>query len=318
VTQVLILGLSSIVTRRVLPALRQIPDIDGIDVASTKASDPAVRDAWRDGAAFYDYARALSLSSAEVVYVSLVNSEHERWARAALEAGRHVVVDKPAFLGCENAMRMAELAARRDRCLAEATVFGYHPQIGEARRVFTDSADAPRRIVAVLSFPPMDPANFRYQRALGGGALWDLGPYLAACGRVFFGVEPEMVEARVVAERGDLEIAFSALGAFGEGRSLAGHFGFDTAYVNRLHLVGAAVAVEMDRAFTTPPDQANILRVSSQRGSAAVGVPAADSFTAFFRHVVKRIAARDWGALTADMLNDARALDRYRAAAGVA
>jgi NDP-hexose-3-ketoreductase len=318
VTQVLILGLSSIVTRRVLPALRQLAEVEAIDVATTKAADPAVRGSWTGGTAYSDYAAALQGSSAELVYVSLVNSEHERWARAALEAGRHVVVDKPAFLGCDRTMRMAELAAKHGRCLCEATVFAYHPQVDAARQVFAENGDQVFRVVAVLSFPPMDASNFRYDPALGGGAMWDLGPYLAACGRVFFGVEPDLVESRVVARRGDLEIAFSALGVFGEGRSLAGQFGFDTAYVNRLQLIGGAVTVELDRAFTTPAGHANTLRVVARDAARTVGVPAADSFALFFQHVIRSIRAHHWGSLSADMLTDARVLERYREAAGVA
>src|SRR5438093_12275310 len=101
---VLILGLSSIVQRRVLPALHAL-GIERIDVATRKAVDPAVRRGWSHGHIFESYQAALSESDAPVVYVSLVNSEHEHWIEASLPTGHHVIVDKPATLGCDATAR---------------------------------------------------------------------------------------------------------------------------------------------------------------------------------------------------------------------
>ena len=315
---VLILGLSSIVSRRALPALRALPRVGRIDLATRKASDPAVRASWEDGEIYADYAEALSHSSAELVYVSLVNSEHEPWTRAALEHDRHVVVDKPALLGRASAETLVDLAARRSRCLAEATVFGYHPQIAMIQQAFADAGLAPTRISVLLSFPPLDPGNFRYQPSLGGGALWDVGPYLVAASRVFFGEEPSTTDCRILARGGDgVELAFSALGGFPGGRSLMGHFGFDTAYCNRLQLIGPTISLELDRAFTTPGDYANTIRGTVADQPVSIAVPPADSFGLFFDHLTERIEAADWRQLTADLLMDARSLERYRATAGV-
>ena len=312
---VLIIGLSNIVTRRVLPALRTLPSVGRIDVATRKAEDASLKAKWTHGEVYGDYSSALRQTRAALAYVSLVNSEHERWARWALDAGLHVVVDKPAFLGRERAEVMLDLAARHDVCLAEAVVFAHHPQIAAAKRVFTEAQSTPTRIAALFTFPPMDPANFRYRSSLGGGAVWDVGPYAAAAGRVFYGEEPESVHCQILAHAADVEIAFSTLQVFSEGRSLIGHFGFDAAYCNRLHLIGPTIAAELDRAFTTPPELANRLRVSGSSGDSTVEIPPTDSFACFMDHVLRCVAAREWGALAADLLADARTLDRMRTAA---
>jgi len=313
---VLIVGLSNIVMRRVLPALKGLPQVERIDVATKKATDASTRKGWTHGEIYEDYEDALKRSQAHLVYVSLVNSEHERWTEAALEAGRHVVVDKPAFLGHERAQRMVELAQRRDVCLAEATVFGYHPQIGIARQLLEDAGSPPTRISMAFSFPPMDAGNFRYQRHLGGGALWDVGPYLVATSRLFFGAQPVSVDCRVLARNEtNVEIAFSALGIFPEGRSLVGQFGFDSAYLNRIQVIGRSLIVELDRAFTIPADYANTIRVTGANGASVVEVGPADAFRCFFEHVIGRIDAHDFSSLAADLLTDARVLDCYREAA---
>lgn len=313
----LILGLSSIVTRRVLPALRSLPTVGRVDLATRKAGDPEVTAGWTHGRVFPDYLTALRQSRAPLVYVSLVNSEHERWARGALEHGFHVVVDKPAFLGCEPAEDLLDLAAKQGRCLAEATVFGYHPQIAAVKEAFAAAGSELTRISALFTFPPMDPTNFRYRSVLGGGALWDVGPYAVATGRIFFGEEPTVVACQTLARGGeDVEIAFSALQVFPSGGSLVGHFGFDAAYCNRLTVIGNDLIVDLDRAFTTPPDFTNSIRVSAPQGTSSAQVAAADSFALFFGHLLSCVSAGDWTELGRDLLADARTLERLRKAAG--
>ena len=265
------------------------------------------------------YADALAKTTAELVYISLVNGEHERWARAALDRGLHVIVDKPAFLGRAPAEELLELAARKGVCLAEATVFAYHPQIAALKQAFVDAGAPPTRIGALFSFPAMNPENFRYRSGLGGGALWDTGPYLTATGRIFFGEEPTSVNCTVLARGGadNVEIAYSASATFAGGRGLVGQFGFDTAYVNRLEILGPRLAAEADRVFTTPPDLANTLLLARQGGSSTAEIPPADAFRIFFDHVVRSIEAQNWNQLGAELLSDARTLERYRVAAGV-
>lgn len=306
--RVLVLGGSAIVRKRVLPALAARPEVTGVEIASRTASD----------AAFPDYATALEESAAELVYVSLVNSDHAPWAERALESGRHVVVDKPAFPDLAQAERLVELSRSRGLCLAEATVYTRHPQIEAIRELFTEAADAPSRIVASFSFPPLDEGNFRYRRELGGGALADLGPYAVSPGRLFFAARPEEVECRVLSRGGpdDLETAFSVLMRYREGRSLVGHFGFDTAYRNRLSLLGSELSVDVDRIFTTPETLENGLEVRRRSGASRVKAPAADCFALFLHEVVRRIGEHDLEGLRQELVDDAFALEQLRRSAG--
>jgi len=306
--RVLILGNSAIARKRLLPALSTLPEITGIDIASRSASD----------AAFSDYERALAESDAELVYVSLINSEHAPWAERALEAGRHVVVDKPAFLDLGQAERLVEVSRSRGLCLAEATVYTRHPQIDAIRELFARPGAAPTCILASFSFPPMDGENFRYRRAFGGGALYDLGPYAASPGRVFWGGRPEDIECKVLSTGGPdgVETAFSVLMSYPGGCSMAGQFGFTTAYRNRLSFLGPDLGADVDRVFTPPDDLENELLVSQQSGASIVKVPAADCFALFMQEVLDRIRTRDLEGLRGELLDDAFVLDWMRRSAG--
>src|SRR4051812_10006602 len=124
--RVLIIGLGSIAQRRVLMALGTLSGITAIDIASRSKAAPA---AWpRQGVFFRDYAEALAKSAAELVYISLPNADHVAWIEAALAAGKHVVVDKPATLSLQTARAVCDSAAGAGLLLAEATVFSWHAQ----------------------------------------------------------------------------------------------------------------------------------------------------------------------------------------------
>src|SRR5262245_10558725 len=124
--RLLILGYSSIVERRVLPAATMVGRIKTISIASKSRPMP---EGWpKQGRFFDDYEAALRGSDCDLVYLSLPNAMHERWVMAALAAGKHVVVDKPAMMTLAASLHAVEEARRAGRLIAEATVFGYHPQ----------------------------------------------------------------------------------------------------------------------------------------------------------------------------------------------
>ncbi len=314
--KLLLIGYSKIAQKRVLPALAQV-GIRAADVASRSRAVEVTLPEGIAGRVFDDYTTALDTSDADLVYVSTINSTHAEWAERALRCGYHVVVDKPACTSLEDTQRLLDLARRWDLCLAEATVYGYHPQIEVARQAFAEVGSEPTRLVATFSFPPLPPDNFRHQAAADGGALWDLGPYAVTPGRLFFGAEPEEVFCRITEHGDEVETSFSLLMTYGDGRSMVGHFGFNTGYRNRLDVLGPGVTVTIDRVFTTPPTLANEVLVNQHDQPKAVTVPPADQFALFLRAVVEAIETGRHGPLAEDMLSDARILHRLREAAAM-
>jgi NDP-hexose-3-ketoreductase len=308
----LLLGYSDIARRRILPALRRV-GITAIDIASRSAG--AVLPEHLPARLFEDYEEALRRTDAAIVYVSTVNSLHGHWARKALEAGFHVVVDKPACLGLPETFALVELANRKGACLAEAITYSHHPQIEAARRQFESAGTAPTHIVAAFSFPPLAATNFRYRADLGGGALWDLGPYAATLGRAFFHDPPIDIGAQTTEMRGPVETSFSMLTRYSEGRTCVGSFGFTTGYVNRLDLLGPGMTIGIDRAFSPPADRSLEIVVRHHDETTGIRIPPSDSFALFLDEVLAAISAGKAGLLASRMLDDAQALDRLRASA---
>ena len=314
---ILIIGFSEIAKKRILPALRKIEGISRIDIASRSSASGLLAEAAYKGTVFNDYADAISRSNADLVYISLVNSCHAEWAEKALLKGCHVIVDKPAFTSIDDARRLAALARAKNLCLAEATVYAWHPQIQMARDLFLQGETHPTRLTVSFSFPPLPTDNFRYQKQLGGGALWDLGPYAVSPGRLFFDDEPDEVFCRVGTRSAvtGVDTSFSMLATFPGGRSMVGHFDFNTEYRNCINILGPDMSVGIDRVFTTPSDAENELKVHSHNNTKIHKTPAADSFAIFLQSVFDAIRESRHHSFIETLLSDATALHWLRKAA---
>ena len=311
--KLLFIGNSNIVRKRILPALPKL-NIKNIDIASrTKAHTIAVPHGI-SVCVFKDYESALSQSDAELVYISTVNSTHAVWTKEALKRGFHVIVDKPAFISLEDTIELVNLARRYNHCVAEATVYAYHPQIHLAQKAFARVNSRLRHITATFTFPPLDVNNFRYKKELGGGALWDLGPYAVTPGRIFFGEEPQEIFCRIGERGAEVETCFSILAAYSGGRSMVGHFGFNTSYKNKIEILGRHTTVSINRVFTTPANMENTLFINQNNHTTEVKTPPSDSFVNFLRVVFRAIESGEHAPLARNIISDATVLHRLRQA----
>jgi len=317
--RILILGHSKIAKKRVIPAIESLKDFTRIDIASRSNAASVSLPPGVKGDIFNSYEEALSKSKADVVYISTVNSTHAQLTEQAILRGFHVIVDKPAFGSFEETARIVDLAERNKLCLAEATVYAYHPQIILARDFLSTAGVKPTRLTAILSFPPLNPDNYRYVKALGGGAIYDLGPYAVSPGRLFFEEEPKEVYCTVNSRGGkdNVDTAFSVLAVYSGGRSLAGHFGFDTGYCNLINILGPDISLKMERVFTIPADMENEIKIKQGMEQKVLRVPAGDCFALFLEKVIDDIKKNDHTELAQQMLSDAAVIERLRQTASV-
>jgi predicted dehydrogenase len=302
--RLLILGFSSIAERRVIPAAAAVAAIGEISIASKSRKPPA---SWpKQGRFFSDYESALRESGADIVYLSLPNAMHEAWTFASLAAGKHVVVDKPALITREAAERAVAEARGRKLLVAEATVFGHHPQF-EALGGFV-AEQGPLAIVdAQFIIPPLPIGNFRNDRELGGGCLLDMGPYAAATMRLLGGGAPSRLTALAggVHPETGVDMGFSVLARLHNGAAFSGHFSFEGEYQNRLLIVGRAGSVLTERAFSPPADHRMEWRQRIRNAESVVTSEAADTFAKFLEAVTAVVAGGDHEGFYRDLLADA-------------
>lgn len=307
---VLIIGFSSIVQRRVLPALVSLPEIDRISIASRRPLPVDVIPPEKRGKGYHGYSNALLACEPCLAYVSLPNSMHAEWASRALDAGFHVIIDKPSVTDAADAGKLLEIAERKRLCLSEANVWHYHPLTQAVKNVVDKEKNTPLLLSATFSSPSLDPENFRYNPDMGSGILLDRGSYAVSCGRFFFGGPPKEIICRVVSfdRKGQVDISFNVMMVYPGGSVLQGFFSLEAEYRNTLSIIGLSYYLDADRIFTPPADYNGVINVRRNNQTETISAPAGDTFALFIKDVLNSIHDRSFARFSRILLEDARLL----------
>ena len=216
-----ILGAASIAPMALVRPAGRVPEASVLAVA---ARDPerARRFASRHGIprVHESYAALLADPEIDAVYNPLPNSLHAPWTIRALEAGKHVLCEKPFAASVAEAEEMAAAAKRAGRVLVEAFHYRYHPLFARLRTILdAGEIGTVLHLEAHFCFPLPRPGDIRFRRDLAGGALMDAGCYTVHLLRHLAAAEPEVVTAHALWTRGGVDRALEAELRFPGGRS---------------------------------------------------------------------------------------------------
>jgi predicted dehydrogenase len=203
------------INRRIVPQARaseltNVVAVGGRDLARTEAH------AREHGIerAHGSYEALLADPGVDAVYISLPNSFHVEWTRRALEAGKHVLCEKPLTDRPEEADALFDLAERERLLLAEAFMYRHNPQTRQLGELVRAGAIGRLELVRTsFTFRVEGEANIRLDPGLGGGSVLDLGCYCVSGARLLAG-EPESVFARQVIGPTGVDDLFTAALAF--------------------------------------------------------------------------------------------------------
>jgi len=182
------------INRKVIPGAQASPEVDLRAVASRdRARAEAYAREWGIPAAYGSYEELLADPEIEAVYVSLPNTLHLPWSERALEAGKHVLCEKPLARDPAAVDRAFDVAEQAGRILMEAFMWRHNPQTAKLVELVAGGAIGELRLIrSVFSYSLYDPENIRLIPELEGGALMDVGCYNVSASRLFGG-EPERV-----------------------------------------------------------------------------------------------------------------------------
>ena len=182
------------INRKVIPGAHASDKVDLVAVASRdQARADAYAKEWRIPRAYGSYDALLADPAIEAVYISLPNTLHCEWSIKAVEAGKHVLCEKPMSRRPEEVEAAFDAAERAGRLLSEAFMWRHNPQTKRLQELVASGTIGELRLVrSVFSYSLYDEDNIRLKTEVEGGALMDVGCYNVSGSRLFGG-EPERV-----------------------------------------------------------------------------------------------------------------------------
>lgn len=261
-----IMGCAAIAQRSVVPAMLTLPEYNVVAVAS-RTTEKAEKFAQQFGLeAITGYENLLSRPDIEAIYMPLPTGLHHTWIMKSLAAGKHVLAEKSIAADFASAEEMVALAKKNKLVLMEDFMFQYHSQhkfifdlikkgeIGDVR-VFS----------ANFGFPPLPDGNFRYNDAVGGGALLDAAGYTVRAVHFVLGDDFTVKAANLkIDPKTGTNIYGSAFLDNGNGISAHASFGFDHYYQGNYQIWGTRGKITADRAFTPRPDFSPLVVLEQQ------------------------------------------------------
>jgi len=277
-----ILSTSNFAQAKIIPALLKC---DHVEVAAIASRDQAraYEAAGKFGIpkAYGSYEELLADPDIEVIYNPAPNHLHAPWSIKSLEAGKHVLCEKPIGLNAAEAQQLLDASRRRPKLkVMEAFMYRHHPQWRCAKRLVEEGEIGELRTIhSLFSYFNTDPDNIRNKSEIGGGGLMDIGCYNISLSRFIFGGEPKRVLGALDYDPNfKTDRVASGILDFGRGTST---FTCSTqlAPYQRVNIYGDAGRVEIEIPFNAPPDRACKIWHETSKGVEEIAFDVCDQYT---------------------------------------
>ena len=193
----------------------------------------------------------------KAIYMPLPTGLHYKWAQKALNAGKHLFIEKSLASNLKEARKIINLAKEKNLLIMENYMFEFHSQQRWVKQVIKNDLQRLHSFNAFFAFPELSKDNFRYNKELGGGSLLDAGGYVIKALKVFFPeYKTEYINSNLYYLKNGVDIAGSAnflLRNNINNISTNLFFGFDHEYRCGIEIWGSGGFLQTNRTFTAPP-----------------------------------------------------------------
>lgn len=254
-----ILSTANIGLNKVIPAMQKgkLTEVNAIASRDIRKAEEAAK-GLNIPKYYGSYEALLADKEIDAVYIPLPNHLHIEWAEKAMEAGKHILCEKPLAMSSEEAEDFLEWTKKYPKLkVMEAFMYRHHPQIQKSKQLINDGAIGEvRNIHTMFSYHNVNPDDIRNQSDIGGGGLMDIGCYCISISRLMFGGEPKRVFASIDFDpEMKIDRLVSAVLEFESGTS---NFSCSTQmYNNQFAIIsGTKGRIKLDMPFTPGPNDA--------------------------------------------------------------
>lgn len=231
----------------------------------------------------YDsYEKILEDPEIEVVYIPLPNHLHVEWAVKALEAGKHVLCEKPIGMNAEDAEKLAEVASRFPNLkIMEAFMYRFHPQWLKVKSLISDGVIGKvKTINSFFSYYNIDPENIRNKADIGGGALMDIGCYCISFPRFIYNSEPNrLISSMDIDPVMKTDRITSGILDFSDGKSASFTCSTQLIPYQRTNIFGKNGRIEIEFPVNAPNDRITHIWLCTKENSETFVIEPVDQYT---------------------------------------
>jgi len=231
----------------------------------------------------------LERSDIDAIYIPLANHEHAEWAIKAMQAGKHVLIEKPMAIKLEDIQAIAHAAEKYQRQVMEGFMYRFHPQHQRVKEIVASGKIGDIRFAKASYSFMMRPARMyrlAHHTDMGGGAMWDIGPYAVHTLRHCFEQDPLSVVASAKYAESGADITTSGIIDFGDGRR--GHFdtSFECSRQSEYTLIGTKGGLKCHTVWQLPgTNDVPVISWWSEDGSRGEEIyPASNHFVLEIEH----------------------------------
>lgn len=237
---------------KVLPPVHRSPSCEAAAVASRDLGRAQKFAAdWKIPTAYGSYEALLADPTIDVIYNPLPNHLHMEWTVKALEAGKHVLCEKPLALTMAEVDAIIAAVKRTGRFAAEAFMYRHHPQTLRVKEL-VNAGEIGELVLMNGSFTFFneDPGDIRLVKAMGGGSLWDVGCYPVTYANLIAGGAPVAYKAQQVVTSDGTDLSFTGLMRYENGALAHVDSSFTVPYQTRFEIKGTRGTILIPRPFS--------------------------------------------------------------------
>ena len=243
------------------------------------------------GKLFDGYEKMATSSEIDALYIPLPPALHFKWAKVALEHGKHVIVEKPSTISSNDTNELIRIASERNLAFHENYMFAFHEQLDAIDDIIQNGMIGDVRLYRICFGFPMRAANdFRYNKSLGGGALLDAGGYTISYATRLLGSTAKLRYAQSnYLDRFEVDMYGSAALTNKEGITAQISFGMDNDYKCELEVWGSKGTLMTGRVLTAPVGFKPIATIRKGNEEIRIELPADDAFLKSINHFAECI-----------------------------
>lgn len=253
-----VLGCANIAKRSVIPAIKELKQTFELAAIASRSINKA-----KDFADIFDcepicgYQNLIDRKDISALYIPLPTGLHKEWIMKALNSGKHVYAEKSIAFNYKDASEMVNIARLNDLALMEGYMFIYHTQHKLTLDIINSGEIGEiRSFRSSFGFPPLRNDNFRYEKDLGGGVVFDAAGYPLRAVHLFLGSDLKVTGSSLkYSQTTNTAIYGNAFLQNKDGASAQISFGFDNFYQCNYEIWGSIGKLTATRAFTPKPDE---------------------------------------------------------------